>query len=92
MADLTSDAGTPRALLDRLVKVRLPQTTGIRQRVERDQRPSGIDIAFLKEVLAHADTAQRYVVRNPAFPTVASGLVEVDGEIVRKAVDKERGA
>jgi hypothetical protein len=92
MADLTSDAGTLQALLDRLVKVRLPRTMEIKQRVERGQRLSDIDIAFLKEVLEDANTAQRYIVRNPEFRTVASGLVELYEEIVHKAVDNEKDA
>ena len=92
MADLTSDVGTLQALLDRLVKMRLPRTMDIKQRVDRGQPLSDSDIDFLKEVLEDANRAQKYVVRNPEFMSVASSLVRLYEEIVQKAVQNEKGA
>lgn len=92
MADQTDDEGTIQALLERLVKFRLPRALDIKQRVYGGQRLVDNDIAFLKKALEDAQHAGKYVARNPEFHTLGAQIVQLYEDIVRKALENEKGA
>jgi hypothetical protein len=79
-----------QALLDRLLKVRLPRALELRKRVEDGECLTDADIAFLKVALDDARDSQRYVVRNPQFHDLGSQIVQLYDEIVGKAVENEK--
>ncbi|MBF6024574.1 hypothetical protein [Lysobacter niastensis] len=92
MTTPTDDTAVLQALLDRLVKVRLPRAMELRQRVFAGERLSDTDIAFLKEALEDAQQGQHFVARNPQFHKVGIQLVQLYDEIIQKATENEQGA
>lgn len=91
MADPTHDAGTVQALLDRLVKVLLPQTLEIQERIDAGQRLSDVDLGFLKRMLEEVQQGQGVIARHPELHALESRLVALYEEVVRKAVENEGG-
>lgn len=91
MSDHTDDTGTIQALLDRLVKLRLPRMLDLKQRVDAGERLSDTEFDFLKRVLEDAQQSQGYVVRHPELHALGSQLVELYEHIVRKATENEKG-
>ena len=89
MADPTHDAGTVQAVLDRLVKVLLPQTLDIKERVDAGRRLSDVDLGFLKRMLEEVQQGQHLMARHPELHTLESRLVGLYEDVVRKAVANE---
>jgi hypothetical protein len=54
MRDLNQDIGVLQAVLDRLNNQRLPRLVGLKEKVDRGERLSDQDLAFLNEALANA--------------------------------------
>ena len=92
MSDQTDDTGTVQALLDRLVKQRLPRMLDLKQRVDAGERLSDTELDFLMRVLEDAQQSQGYVVRHPELHALGARLIELYEHVVRKAVDNEKGA
>ena len=92
MADQTHDEGTIQALLERLVKFRLPRSLDIKKRVDAGERLSETDIAFLKSALADAQDGAKYVARNPEFRALGAQIAQLYDDIVRKALENEKDA
>ncbi|MDR0181550.1 hypothetical protein [Lysobacter arvi] len=88
----TDDTATLQALLDRLVKFRLPRAMALKQRVDAGERMSDADIAFMKEALEDAQDGQHFVARNPEFHALGAQLVQLYEEIVEKATENEKKA
>jgi hypothetical protein len=78
------------ALLERLLKVRLPRALELKKKVEGGERLADADIAFLKAALEDARDGQRYVVRNPQFHTLGAQIVQLYEEIVGRAMENEK--
>ena len=92
MSDHSDDAGTIQALLDRLVKWRLPRTMELKKRIDAGERLTDTDVAFLKEMLEDAQRSQHVVARNPEVRSVGVQLVQLYSEIITKAAENEKGA
>ena len=92
MSDQTDDEGTIQALLERLVKFRLPRTLDIKQRIDGGQRLGDNDIAFLKNALEDAQAGARYVARHPELHALGAQIAQLYDDIVRKALENEKGA
>ena len=92
MSDQTDDTATIQALLDRLVKFRLPRAIALKKRVDGGERMTDADMAFLKTSLEEAHDGLRYVARNPEFQTLGSQIVQLYDDIIRKATENEKGA
>lgn len=91
MSDRTDDEGTIQALLERLVKFRLPRTLEIKQRIDSGERLSDSELEFLKSALKDAQDAEKFVARNPEFHTLGAKIVQLYGEIINKALENEKG-
>jgi len=89
MSDPPLDAGTTQALLERLVKFRLPRALELKRRVDAGERMTDVEIAFLKSLLEDAQQSQTFVVQHPELHAVGARLVELYEHIVRKATDNE---
>lgn len=92
MSDKTDDAATIQALLERLVKFRLPRTLAIKERVDSGERLTDSDIDFLKNALEEAQSGLKFVARNPEFQTLGVQIVQLYDDIVSKATENEKGA
>ncbi|HEY1141853.1 MAG TPA: hypothetical protein VGE88_16865 [Lysobacter sp.] len=92
MSQHTDDTATLQALLDRLVKYRLPRAMALKKRVDAGERMTDTDIAFMKEALEDAQDGQHFVARNPEFHALGGELVQLYEEIVEKATQNEKKA
>ena len=92
MADQTDDEGTIQALLERLVKFRLPRSLDIKKRVDDGERLSESDIAFLKSALEDAQNGAKYVGRHPELHALGGQIAQLSDDIVRKGLENEKGA
>jgi len=86
-----NDEAVLQALLDRLLKFRLPRALEIRKRVESGECLTDADMAFLKVALEDARNGQRYVVRNPEFHALGAQITQVYDDIVSRAMQNEKG-
>jgi pyrimidine deaminase RibD-like protein len=50
------------------------------------------DITFLQNALQDAKDGQQYVARNPQFHALGSQIVQLYGDIIRKATENEKGS
>jgi len=92
MSRHTDDTATLQALLDRLVKYRLPRAMALKKRVDAGERMTDTDIAFMKQALEDAQDGQHFVARNPEFHALGGELVQLYEEIVEKATQNEKKA
>jgi hypothetical protein len=92
MSDQTDDAGTIQALLERLMKFRLPRALALKKRIDGGEHMTDADMAFLKNALEDAHNGLRFVARNPEFQELGSQIVRLYDDIIRKATENERGA
>jgi hypothetical protein len=92
MSDQTDDAATIQALLERLVKFRLPRAVALKKRIDGGERITDADMAFLKNALEDAHHGLRYVARNPEFQTLGSQIVQLYDDIIRKATENEKAS
>ncbi|GAB1596095.1 hypothetical protein [Lysobacter claricitrinus] len=92
MSDRMGDLGTVQALLDRLVKQRLPRLTDIKTRVDAGARLSEIDIAFLHAALVDAQETAPYVARHPELHALGVRIGALYADIIRVATENETRA
>jgi len=90
MSDPPDDAGTVQALIERLVKFRLPRAIEIRKHVEAGGVLSDSEIDFLRLALDDARDASKFVARHPEVQAVGTQVVQLYDEIVRKAMENEQ--
>ncbi len=92
MSHPSDDTATLQALLERLVKFRLPRAMSLKERVDAGERMSDTDIAFMKESLEDAQDAQHFVARQPELHALGAKVAQLYEEIVEKATENEKKA
>ncbi|MFE0500482.1 hypothetical protein [Lysobacter soli] len=92
MSHPSDDTATLQALLERLVKFRLPRAMSLKERVDAGERMSDTDIAFMKESLEDAQDAQHFVARHPELHALGAKVAQLYEEIVEKATENEKKA
>lgn len=89
MSDENDDA-VLQALMDRLLRFRLPRLLAVKARVDQGEPLTDDDIVFLKAAMADAQASQQYVMRNPDFHDLGARIVQLYSEVVSKAVENEQ--
>jgi hypothetical protein len=84
------DAATSQALIDRLIEQRLPRALALDKRMDEGERLREEDIAFLKQMLDDANRSTSFVVQHPELHSLAGRLVDLYGQIMRKALENEQ--
>ncbi|AXK71765.1 hypothetical protein DWG18_05320 [Lysobacter sp. TY2-98] len=84
-----AELGTVQALLDRLVKYRLPRLSDIKQRVDAGEKLSETDIDFLRSSLQDAQETSRHIVRHPELQALGSRVSALYAEIIKTATENE---
>ena len=92
MKDPKHDAGLAQALLDRMSNQRLPRALELKERVDAGAALSSLDLQFLDEVFADAQSIQPLVERHPEYQQLVSRAIHLYKEILDRAMENEKKA
>ena len=90
MSKPENDDGVIVALLERFKEFRLPRALDLKALVDRGERLSEADIAFLKRVFEDAQEIKPIVERNPEYRELTAKAISLYHEITRRALENER--
>lgn len=90
MTNSSKDDGTIAVVMERLDKYRLPRTLDLKEKVDRGELLSDIEIEFLKRVFADANTMIPIVDRHPEYQDLAARVIDLYYEITNKALENEK--
>ena len=91
MTESSGDAGVVSVLMERFEEQRLPRALEMKERVDRGEKLSDIDLAFLKEVFADAQNMKTYIDKFPEYQSVAAQAMSLYSDISKKALENEEG-
>lgn len=91
MTESSGDAGVISVLIERFEEQRLPRALEMKERVDRGEKLSDIDLAFLKEVFADAQNMKTYIDKFPEYQSVAAQAMSLYSDISQKALENEEG-
>lgn len=89
MTQLSQDLGILTVLLERMETQRLPRALTLKEKVDRGERLSDADLAFLEEVFADTNQLKPYLDRNPQYHDLASRMANLYKEITAKGLENE---
>lgn len=92
MIESSKDAGVILALAERFQKERLPRALALKERVDKGEVLSDLDIAFLEEVFQDARHIQPLLDQHPEWQALAGRAVHLYKEIMDKASENEAAA
>jgi hypothetical protein len=92
MSESSQDLGLITVLLKRLQTQRLPRALALKERVDRGERLTDFDLAFLKEVFADTGQVKPFLDRYPEYRELAARLVNLYKEITDKALENEKAS
>ena len=92
MKDPKQDAGLAQTLLERMSTQRLPRALELKERVDAGAALSSLDLQFLDEVFADAQSIQPLVERHPEYQQLVSRAIHLYKEILDKAMENEKKA
>ena len=92
MTEPSHDTGVIMALVERFETQRLPRALEIKGRVDKGERLSDLDIAFLEDVLADSRLIKPLVDKHPEWQALVSRAVDLYHEITQKALENEKAA
>ena len=90
MSQVSKEEGILVALANRLVNERLPKALAIKERVDRGEVLSDLDLAFLEQVFADVSQIPAGVKEKPQFQDAAGRMIPLYNEIMTKALENEK--
>ena len=91
MTEPSGDAGVISTLVERFEKYRLPKALELKERVDRGEKLSDIDLEFLKEVFEDSKHIKPYIDRNPEYEPVVAQVLDLYSRITKQALENEEG-
>jgi len=92
MVDTSKDTGILQVLAERLETQRLPAILSIKERVDRGETLSDVDIRFLKQVFQDAQNLHSLIDRHPEWQPLAAKIVHLYKEITDLALKNEESS
>jgi hypothetical protein len=89
MSGVSKQSGTIAVLAKRMVEERLPKALALKERVDRGEVLSDLDLNFLEQVLADATTIRPLMKEDPRVLEVAGRMLELYREISERALANE---
>ena len=90
MTESSKEQGIAYALIERFEKFRLPRALDIKERVDRGETLSDMDIQHLEDVMRDAEEVRRLAEQLPDMQPLYVRAVSLYQEITRKALENEQ--
>ncbi|MCG8425743.1 MAG: hypothetical protein MI754_00105 [Chromatiales bacterium] len=90
MAERSDDDGVIIVLLERFAKQRLPRALRLKRRVDKGEKLSEADLAFLKEVLEELGQMKPLMDKHPEYQKLAVRVLRLYREIIEQALENEQ--
>lgn len=90
MTESSTDTGVLQALIERFQTQRLPRALALKQQVDRGERLSETDLAFLKQVFDDARHISTLVHKHPEWQSLMARAITLYKEITDKALANEQ--
>jgi len=90
MKDPTDGLGTIIVLMERLNKDRLPRALAIRDRVDKGEKLSDRDRAFLKDSSENIRRVTPLVAKHPEYQSLLDKVTKLISHISQKALENEQ--
>ena len=92
MTDLADEMGVIQSLVERFERQRLPRLLELKKRVDLGEVLSGLDIAFLEQVIHDAQQSKPLMGRHPEWRDFCCTVVHLYEHITEKALGQRRQA
>lgn len=89
MTDSNKDDGVITALLERFEKIRYPRALALKEQVDRGEKLSNSDIAFLERVISDAKEIQPLAIKHPEYQPLIAKAIHLYQEITKRALENE---
>jgi len=92
MNEPSEEDGVIMALIERFEKQRLPRLEAIREKVDRGELLSDVDIEFLDTVIHDSQQSKHLIDRHPEWQTFCANVVHLYETITEKALENEKAS
>lgn len=87
----SDDDGIILALIERFERQRLPVLNSLKEKTNRGERLSDIDIAFLDAVIHDAQQSKSLMDQHPEWQAFCANVIHLYETITSKALENEKG-
>jgi hypothetical protein len=92
MSESSTDTGVMQALVERFETQRLPRALTLKEKVDRGELLSDMDLAFLKQVFDDAQHINTFVRKHPEWQPLVARAIALYKDITDKALANEKAA
>jgi hypothetical protein len=92
MTKPTDDAGVLVTLIERFEKYRLPRLLELKERVDKGEKLSDLDMEFLKEVFDSSKDVKPYIDRHAGLQDLAAQAMGIYSDVMDKATENEKNS